>query len=297
MNNSVQTPRNIYLDYLRGLSALLVMLFHYTTRYDMLYGHAGDYPLMISRGSFAVLMFFLLSGYLTFKGLPKYAPKPFIRNRFFRLYPTYWLCLIITWGVIMAFMPSLSVSGKDFLLNFTMLQMYLGAAFVDGAYWTLACEVLFYVLILAVCLLKGGKYGGQVIIGWFLLQLFLLIIPDGCIFGLVKKFNFYLYFHCFMAGGVVAILEKQWLSKGNPEKQPIPIIVALCIALVFFVSQQFIDHEFDSGLFMAISVLLLGASVVLYSKWGGYLLGFKNSCRLSHGLLQFPTPCICYTRI
>jgi len=293
----VKTSRNPFLDYLRGLSALLVMLFHYTTRYDMLYGHASDYPLMISRGSFAVLMFFLLSGYLTFKGLPKYAPKSFVRNRFFRLYPTYWLCLIITGSLILAFMPSLAVSGKDFLLNFTMLQMYLGADFVDGAYWTLACEVLFYVLILVVCLFKGGKYGGHVIIGWFLLQLFLMIIPDGGVFGLVKKFNFYLYFHCFMAGGVVAILEKQWLTKEHSEKRPILMIIALCVAMVFFVSQQFIDHEFDSGLFMAISVLLLGASVVFYSKWGGYLLGFKNSYHPSRGLRQFPILCICCTRI
>ena len=295
MNDNHSVKRNPFLDYLRGLSALLVMLFHYTTRYDMLYGHAGNYPLMISRGSFAVLMFFLLSGYLTFKGLPKYSPKSFVRNRFFRLYPTYWLCLIITGLVVAAFMPSLAVSGKDFILNFTMLQMYLGAHSVDGAYWTLTCEVMFYVLILAVCLFKGGKYGGQVIIGWFILQLLLLIIPDGGVFGLVKKFNFYLYFHCFMAGGVVAILEKQWLTKGNSEKLPIPMIVALCIALAFFVSQQFIDHEFDSGLFMAISVLLLCASVVLYSKWGGYLIGAKNFCRHSLGLRQFPTPCICYT--
>ena len=264
----VKTSRNPFLDYLRGISALLVVLFHYTARYDMLYGHVGDYPLIVSRGSFAVLMFFLLSGYLTFKGLSKYSPKSFVRNRFFRLYPTYWLCLIITGSLIMALMPSMAVSGKDFLLNFTMLQMYLGADFVDGAYWTLACEVLFYALILVVCLFKGGKYGAQVIIGWFILQLLLLLIPNSGVFGLVKKFNFYLYFHCFMAGGVVAILEKQWVTKDGLDKLPISMIVVLCIALVFFVSQQFIDHEFDSGLFMAISVLLLGVFVLSYNKWG-----------------------------
>lgn len=265
----VKTSRNIYLDYLRGISALMVMLFHYTARYDMLYGHVGNYPLILSRGSFAVLMFFLLSGYLTFKGLPKYSPKSFIKNRFFRLYPTYWLCLITTWVLVMVFMPSLAVSGKDFFLNFTMLQMYLGADFVDGAYWTLACEVLFYVLVLVVCLFKGGKYGAQVIIGWFILQLLLLLIPNSGVSGLVKKFNFYLYFHCFMAGGVVAILEKQWVAKNSLDKIPISMIVVLCVALVFFVSQQFIDHEFDSGLFMAISVLLLGVFVLSYNKWGG----------------------------
>ena len=293
----VKTSRNPFLDYLRGISALLVVLFHYTARYDMLYGHVGDYPLIVSRGSFAVLMFFLLSGYLTFKGLSKYSPKSFVRNRFFRLYPTYWLCLIITGSLIMALMPSMAVSGKDFLLNFTMLQMYLGANSVDGAYWTLTCEVMFYVLILVVCLMKGGKYGGHVILGWFWLQILLMILPDNGVFALIKKFNFYLYFHCFMAGGVVALLEKQWLAKESSQKLPVPMVVALCTALVFFVLQQFIDHEFDSGLFMAISILLLEASVVLYTKWGGYIIGFKSCFRHLRGLRQFHTPCICCIRI
>lgn len=270
MNNTIlKMPRNPFLDYLRGLSALMVMLFHYTARYDMLFGHVRDYPLVLSRGSFAVLMFFLLSGYLTFKGLNKYRSRQFAKNRFFRLYPTYWLCLIITYGLVMAFMPSLSVSGKDLLLNFTMLQMYFGAHSVDGAYWTLTCEVMFYVLILFVCLFKGKNNGAHVILGWFLLQIVLMIIPGNGLVALMKKFNLYLYFHCFMAGGVVSLLEKQWLAKEASQKLPALMIVALCFALVFFVSQQFIAHEFDSGLFMGISVLLLIISVVLYVKMGG----------------------------
>lgn len=63
---TIKIQRNIYLDYLRGLSALAVMLFHYTTRYDMLFGHTGGYPLYFKYGSYGVLVFFLLSGYLTF---------------------------------------------------------------------------------------------------------------------------------------------------------------------------------------------------------------------------------------
>lgn len=298
MNDIIKTKKNPYLDYLRGISAIMVILFHYTARYDMFYGHVEKYPLIIGRGSFAVLMFFLLSGYLTFRGINKYQPKSFVKNRFLRLYPTYFLCLIVTMPLVSFFLPDQAVSMKDFLLNFTMLQMYVGADFVDGAYWTLSCEVLFYGLIFLILLFKGGKYRSQLFFAWFVIQIILFLLPDNDLFLLVKKVNRFMYFHCFMAGGVIAVLEDY-----RKERQIVKSIssilwaIALCAALVFFVSQQFIDHEFDSGLFMAISVLLLGASVVLYSKWGGYLLGFKNCYRHSHGSRQFPTPCICYTRI
>lgn len=266
----IKTTRNPYLDYLRGMSALLVLMFHYTKRYDMLFGHAVDYPVMVNRGSFAVLMFFLLSGYLTFKGLPKYKPGSFVKNRFFRLFPTYWLCLIITMIVVSLSLPELAVSIKDFLLNFTMLPMYWGAKYVDGAYWTLSCELLFYVLIVCVCLLKGGKYGAYVIIGWFILQLGFLFIPDSGVFALAKKFNRLLYFHCFMAGGIVALLEGQVkMRQGDGKNYSIFTNIILGLALVFFVAQQFIDHETDSGIFMAVSVVLLCVSVILYDKLGG----------------------------
>ena len=260
--------RNPYFDYLRGISALLVLFFHWTTRYDMLFGHLGDYPIMVSRGSFAVLMFFLLSGYLSFRNIDKYQPKQFAKNRFFRLYPTYWICMVITAIIILLFMPNESVSIKDFFLNLTMLQMYLGADYIDGAYWTLSCEVLFYCLIIVVLLLKKGRYSMHVILGWFALQVFLLILPDTSLFIIVKKINRFMYFHCFMAGGVIAVLEKQRIKKEKDSNTLLSNII-LCIALFFFVSQQFIDHEIDSGIFMAISVFLLCISIAINSKLGG----------------------------
>lgn len=257
--------RNPYLDYLRGISAILVMMFHYTARYDMLIGHVGNYPLVIGHGSYAVLMFFLLSGYLTFQGLSRYTPKKFVKNRFFRLYPTYWLCMVVTMVLVTLFLPELTVSKKDFLLNFSMLQMYLGGKSVDGAYWTLACEVLFYVLILAVCIFKWNKYAVQIILCWAVVQIGLTVFPDSGYFALVKKFNRLLYFHCFMAGGVVSVMENR--IRNGKKIDAINVALTMCLAL--FVGLQFLDHEVSSGVFMAFSVAFLFASVIAFNKWGG----------------------------
>ena len=50
-----------------GGAALLVMLYHYTSRYnDIIYLKAhSSWPINVSWGCYAVIMFFLISGFLT----------------------------------------------------------------------------------------------------------------------------------------------------------------------------------------------------------------------------------------
>lgn len=259
--------RNIYLDYLRGLSAIAVMLYHYTTRYDQLFGHTTDYPVFFQYGSYGVLVFFLLSGYLTFGRIEKYKPESFIVKRFKKLYPSYWIAMIVTAVATYFMLPELSVSLKDFFLNFSMIQMYLGAKNVDGAYWTLSCELFFYFFIYLICLSKVKCI--KAILIWFVFQIVLLLLPPPVVQNgmviLLKKFNDLLYFHCFMVGGLISIIEQKMMCKPNNSRRLFEIagLIVLCL---FFISQQFISHEFSSGIFFIISTLLLSMSVLLYDK-------------------------------
>ena len=52
------------LDVLRGFSALLIVLYHYTTQYEKSIGHVEMYGVSIPWGCHAVYMFFMLSGFL-----------------------------------------------------------------------------------------------------------------------------------------------------------------------------------------------------------------------------------------
>jgi peptidoglycan/LPS O-acetylase OafA/YrhL len=52
------------LDVLRGIAALGVMLYHYTTRYDKLFGHQDTSYLDFSYGSLGVNLFFIISGFV-----------------------------------------------------------------------------------------------------------------------------------------------------------------------------------------------------------------------------------------
>jgi len=202
--------RNIYFDYLRGISAIAVMLYHYTTRFDQLFGHVESYPIDVNYGSYGVLVFFLLSGYLTFKKAEDIKPVAFLKKRFLRLYPSFWVAMIITATLTYFFLPELSVSIKDFFLNLTMIPMYLGAESVDGAYWTMSCELAFYFFICASVVLRFSPK--KAIISWLILQIIILCLRDISIFSLISKLNDLLYFHCFMIGGIIVIIEHKALK-------------------------------------------------------------------------------------
>ena len=53
------------LNVIRGVSALMIMFYHYTTQYDNSIGHLVRYSVTVPWGCYAVYTFFMLSGFLT----------------------------------------------------------------------------------------------------------------------------------------------------------------------------------------------------------------------------------------
>ena len=68
---SQNAARVVELDALRGLAALAVVAFHYTTLYGELYGHSGPPPLSFGFGNYGVHLFFLISGFVIFMTLER----------------------------------------------------------------------------------------------------------------------------------------------------------------------------------------------------------------------------------
>lgn len=140
------------LDALRGIGAILVVNFHYSTRFPEMFPHARHVPFHIFGGDYRVLLFFTISGFAIFFTLRHLASMgDFVVNRFARLFPAYWAAMAITllaehWGHI----PQLQISAGAVLVNLTMLQSYFYIPSVDGAYWTLGVELSFYACMLAM---------------------------------------------------------------------------------------------------------------------------------------------------
>jgi peptidoglycan/LPS O-acetylase OafA/YrhL len=140
------------LDALRGIAAIMVVLFHYTYDYQQHFGHTAELPLYFSIGKYGVELFFMISGYVILMTLDRTRSiGNFAFARFSRLYPAYW-CAVATTFVVASLvgMPTWRVDFATFAINLSMLQEFFGVRHVDGVYWTLHAELRFYVLIAAV---------------------------------------------------------------------------------------------------------------------------------------------------
>lgn len=147
------------LDALRGIAALSVVFFHYTSTFDTIFPHHEDLPISFPYGNLGVQLFFLISGFVILMTARKrFNPIDFLKARFIRLYPTYWVCLAITVFVIysLTFTP-LQRPLWEVAVNATMLQSFVGIRDFDGAYWSLARELVFYFLIAASLWIFKGK--------------------------------------------------------------------------------------------------------------------------------------------
>jgi peptidoglycan/LPS O-acetylase OafA/YrhL len=140
------------LDALRGIAAVSVLLFHYTTRYDVTYGHESEPSVSVPAGYRGVDLFFIISGSVILMTLDRtHAARDFVVSRFSRLFPTYWAAMFTTYAVVvLTGLPGKQVSVPDLLLNVTMMPELLRARPVDGVYWTLEVELFFYVAMLVL---------------------------------------------------------------------------------------------------------------------------------------------------
>lgn len=156
------------LDALRGVAALCVAYSHLIAKmkrdghFD---GLTSDLFLasktVLDVGKTSVLVLFALSGYFVVAALYKSRDKyerpiaAFVYQRFFRLFPLYWLSLFL--GVLFPWDdPGKVFTPTVIAINATMLQGFVFVENVIGLYWTLQIEITFYVLCILIFALRLG---------------------------------------------------------------------------------------------------------------------------------------------
>lgn len=136
------------LDALRGIAAVSVMLYHYTAWFNQDgVGHlAPGLSVMFSRGHFGVELFFIISGFVISLTLSRTETlRGFVLSRFARLYPAFLACMAVTILVSCIFAPG-ALTLPQIMVSLTMVPRVFGVTAIDGSYWSLFYEILFYAL-------------------------------------------------------------------------------------------------------------------------------------------------------
>lgn len=152
-------PRYDFIDSLRGLAVALVLILHIAEVYAGFASglkRSGFWILSVSHlfdfGRMGVTIFFIISGFVIPSGLTGPIGSgivKFLVSRFFRLFPLFWLSIIISL-ITQQWLAGKTPSVSDVLINATMLPDFFSVDLINGAYWTLTVELVFYAICLAL---------------------------------------------------------------------------------------------------------------------------------------------------
>jgi peptidoglycan/LPS O-acetylase OafA/YrhL len=172
--------RLMELDALRGIGAVCVLIFHYSTRFHELFPAVSHVPFSFPGGNYRVLLFFTISGFAIFFTLDRIRTvADFVVNRFARLYPAYLVAMLLTLSIeYLAHVYALLIGPMAILANFTMLQGFAFLPEVDGAYWTLTVEIAFYFCMVAMWKFAGLRRLEPILAGWLALRWLYMLWPD-----------------------------------------------------------------------------------------------------------------------
>ncbi|MDP9813439.1 peptidoglycan/LPS O-acetylase OafA/YrhL [Rhizobium tibeticum] len=142
--------RFAHIDAMRAIAVLLVVWTHSSEGFAGISGSQlflDDLQNSVNFGRIGVVIFFAISGMLipsSLRGDAASGKRSFLIRRFFRLFPAYWLSVVIYWS----FLPGREVA--DLTANLTMLPWIFGREPLTGLYWTLETELYFYLACVLV---------------------------------------------------------------------------------------------------------------------------------------------------
>ena len=138
--------RLVEVDTLRGLAAMAVVFFHFTSRFGDLFKGYPSPSISFPTGHYGVNLFFIISGFVIFMTLDRTKkPMDFVVSRFSRLFPSYWVSIFLTVAITHWLgLPGKLVGIDTAFANMIMMHGLFNVPHVDGVYWTLEVELLFY---------------------------------------------------------------------------------------------------------------------------------------------------------
>lgn len=257
---SASPPRKVFntIQILRGLAALIVVLFHLTLGYERR-GQPLIFAGIFQHGYAGVDLFFVISGFVIMHTSHRYFGQvayfgTYLRKRLIRIYPVYWATLLIVLGSIYV-MESITHQPLNWLPN--TWALFLSTIFllpnhieVIGVTWSLSFE-LYYYLIFGLLILSARS--------WPVVLLVLLVSAAALIHPTLFPDSKSLLTYCFspynleFAAGVLG-----WFLVSRFKPATWACIAALAASIIWLLIQP-------SALFEAVSqrVITYGVSAFL----------------------------------
>lgn len=312
------------LDGLRGVAALMVVIFHCFETYNPVFGTQ-----IINHGYLAVDFFFLLSGFVIGYAYDdrwdKMSCKSFFKRRLVRLHP-----MVIAGTVIGAALfffgeyegfPLISkCSGWMFALCFVMgifmipagpgldIRGWAETNSLNGPNWSLTYEYIgniLYAFVLrrlpkaalaALCVLCAF-FTLDITLGWDVFGLFATpkydiiggwcLTPDGIYTGFVRLL------YPFICGLLISRILPAYRTAENPSGSPFRLRggfwwASLALVLLFSIPQIGGKSCLADGIYQAVSILLLFPAVVLLGAGSTTTDGFSTKLCKVLGELSYP---------
>ncbi len=251
------------LDLLRLFAALSVMFYHYGFR-----GAAGNAMTWLSLpalipiakyGYLGVQLFFVISGFLIARSAEGRTVRQFAVARASRIYPGFLSCMTITFVVTLLIgAPRFDASLVQWAANLVIFAPVLKQPFMDGVYWSIVYEIIFYgwmaaliatglfprhlPMIVAVWL--AASEGNEIMIGSAALRRLLLTDQSGFFSAGLLLYTVYssrrgavvwiLLAVSMLASAEQAIRSGDWVRThlAVPLHNPTIVLISLAIVLV-----------------------------------------------------------------
>ena len=264
--------RLLELDALRGLAALAVVLYHYSSRYEQIYSYSNGSPIEFVFGKFGVELFFMISGFVIFMSLNKIPPgwhgiKIFTLARFSRLYPAYWAAMTVTFLAVSYFgLPGREVALIDIPANATMLPNLFKSPMVDGVYWTLEKELLFYTWMAVLIFADRLDIIRIVLLIWLFISATHSYIAtklgmDGVFIYKIFKNATILEWIPYFGFGIIA-----YLRYSKDKYAPIDLLLILIILCKIYSTKTYVEFLFILFLMLIVHMMITERLAFLVSK-------------------------------
>lgn len=245
MPDSSINNRIRYLDGLRGLAIMMVIMFHAYARFPELVPYHYEFSNFppFEYGYLGVELFFLISGYVILMSLEKSKNLiDFFKKRWIRLFPTMLIATILIYTTARFFLerPQGIPKIEDTIPGLTLIEpsfwsriLKLNVSSLDGVFWSLFVEVKFYIILGVFYFIMGSNFSVIALCIVYLIYPFCILLNQNgnapLFLEKIISITSCQYFGWFTSGAFFYLYKK---NTNNRNKLILALLVGLLSSII-----------------------------------------------------------------